>query len=292
MQKSVGVAGLGRMGMPVAKVLIGAGYHVVGYDISPEAVNRLVDAGGESAPDCQTMAAKTNTIIVFVLNGTQVVDVVAGEKGLLKNAAKGHTIVCMSTIDIPSLEHVAAQCAAKGVAFVDSPCTGGPARAENGTLALMTATPEDVLDVCRTVLERIGEINHVGKAPGMGQAAKCCNQLMITVVHAALMEMVLMARKSGLDAKQTCDVIAAGAAGCDHFRVVAESLLAGTPAPCTLGVLIKDSNIVMNFARSLKLPLLTANAANQYFQASDAQGLREAEATEMIRILEQLVEGG
>jgi 3-hydroxyisobutyrate dehydrogenase len=291
MHKSVGIVGLGRMGMPAAKVLINAGYRVVGYEKRSEAVDEFIALGGESVSDYKTVAEKVKIIIVFVLNDAQVIDVISGESGLLKSAAKGHHIICMATINRQNLERLAAQCAAKKVGFVDSPCTGGPARAESGTLTLITAAADDALKTCRPILELLGNIVLVGKTPGMGQAVKHCNQLLVAVTHTAVMELILMARKTGLDARQTCDIIASGVAGSDYFRLVADSVLNGSPAPCSLGLLIKDSNIVMGSARDLKLPLLTANAANQYFLSSDALGLEEEESSELMCILEKLSGG-
>lgn len=288
MQQSIGIVGLGRMGLPAAKVLIKAGYHVVGYDIRRKAVDEFVGMGGESAVDCRSVAEKTKTVIVFVLNDEQVIDVITGKSGLLSGNASGHHIICMATIHKANLERLAAQCAEKGVGLVDSPCTGGPARTESGTLTLIAAASDDALEKCRPIMALLGNIVRVGNTPGMGQAVKHCNQLLVAVTHTAIMELIQMARKSGLDPRQTCDIISSGVAGSDYFRMVADSMLEGTPAPCSLGLLIKDSDIVMGSARSLKLPLLTATAANQYFLSADAMGLEEEESSGLIKILDRL----
>ena len=213
MAEIVGMIGLGRMGMPAAKALIKAGYHVVAHDCRAEAMEEILSAGGEPASDYETVARKAHTVILFVLNDQQVIEVVTGSRGLLAGTGGGSVVVCMATIRKDNLLWVAEQCRKQNVAFVDCPCTGGPARAESGTLTLIAAAEDDLLDRCRPILEKLGSIVHVGQAPGMGQAVKHCNQLLISTLHAATMEVILMAKKSGLDANQVCEVVGSGVGG-------------------------------------------------------------------------------
>jgi 3-hydroxyisobutyrate dehydrogenase len=275
------------MGMPAAKVLVKAGYNVVGYDCRPEATAEFTSSGGESAPDYEAIAKKANIVIVFVLDDQQVIEVITGEHGILADTAEGSTIVCMATISKANLEWIAEQCKKKQVAFVDCPCTGGPARAENGTLTLIAAAAENILARCRPVLENLGTIVHVGEIPGMGQAVKHCNQLLVSTTHAAVMEVILMAKRAGLDLKQVCEVIGSGVGGSDYFRLLSSSVLDGTPAPCGLGLMCKDSNIVVNAARQMKLPLLVATAANQYFTAGESMGLEAEESSVLMKVVER-----
>lgn len=287
MANTVGVVGLGRMGMPAAKALIKAGYHVVAHACRAEAMDEIVSAGGETASDYETVARKAKTVIVFVLNDQQVIEVVTGNRGLLAGAGDGSVVVCMATIRKNNLEWIAGQCRKENVAFVDCPCTGGPARAESGTLTLIAAAENDLLDRCRPILEKLGTIVHVGQTPGMGQAVKHCNQHLVSTTHAAVMEIILMAKKSGLDVKQVCEVIGSGVGGSDYFRLLSNSVLEGTPAPCELSLMCKDSNIVVETGRQMKLPLMVATAANQYFLAGESLGLEKEESSVLMQVVER-----
>jgi 3-hydroxyisobutyrate dehydrogenase-like beta-hydroxyacid dehydrogenase len=287
MMNTIGIVGLGRMGMPAAKALIKAGYHVVAYDFRIEAMDELAAAGGETASDYETVAKKAQTVIVFVLNDQQVIEVVTGNRGLLAGTGDGSVVVCMATIGKDNLIRVAEQCRKQNVAFVDCPCTGGPARAESGTLTLIAAAPNALMDRCRPILEHLGTIVHVGQTPGMGQAVKHCNQLLISTIHAATMEVILMAKKSGLDADQVCDVVGSGVGGNDYFRLLSKSVLEKTPAPCELSLMCKDSNIVVETGRQMKLPLMVATAANQYFLAGESLGLEKEESSVLMQVVER-----
>jgi 3-hydroxyisobutyrate dehydrogenase-like beta-hydroxyacid dehydrogenase len=287
MTETIGIVGLGRMGMPAAKALINAGYRVVAHDCRVEAMDEIVSAGGETASDYKTVARKAQTVIVFVLNDPQVIEVVTGPRGLLAGAGNGSVVVCMATIRKDNLIRVAERCRKEGVAFVDCPCTGGPARAENGTLTLIAAAENDLMDRCRPMLETLGAIVHVGETPGMGQAVKHCNQHLVSTIHAATMEVILMAKKSGLDVKQVCEVVGSGVGGNDYFRMLSKSVLEGTPAPCELSLMCKDSNIVVDTGRQMKLPLMVATAANQYFLAGESLGLEKEESSILMQVVER-----
>lgn len=290
MKDTVGIVGLGRMGMPAAKRLMTAGYNVMGLDCRPEAIEAFVTNGGIGVSDCKSMAERAKTVIVFVLDDLQVKEVITGEQGLLTGATEESTIICMATISKENLEGVSQQCLNKHVAFVDCPCTGGPGRADNGTLTLIAAAPNKILEDCRPILETLGTIVHVGDTPGMGQAVKHCNQLLVSTTHAAVMEVILMAKHAGLDAKQVCDVVGSGVGGSDYFRLLATSVLDGSPAPCGLGLMCKDSNIVVNSGRQMKLPLIVAMAANQYFLAAESLGLEKEEGSALMKVLERFSE--
>ena len=287
MKEILGIVGLGRMGMSAAKVLLGSGFDIVGFDIRSEAMDELSEHGGSTAPTCRRVAEKARTVIVFVLDDPQVIEVVTGDNGLLSGAGGESMIICMSTINRNNLEWVADQCAQKGVAFLDCPCTGGPMGIEQGTLTMIAAAPEERIDTCRPILEKMGKIVHVGDTPGMGQAVKHCNQLLVATTHAAIMEIFLMAKKGGLDPAKVCEVLGAGIAGSNYFRLTAKSLLEGSPHPGGLGQLAKDIHIVVNSGRRLKLPLLVATSADQYFWAAESLGLSDSEASDVIKAVER-----
>jgi len=286
MKEKIGIVGLGRMGMPTAKKLLSAGYPVIGYARRQEVIEELKSIGGEVARDYKEVAQKAKTVIVFVLNDQQVIDVVTGENGILEGTSNGSTIICMSTINRENLEWVAKECQKKDVGFVDCPCTGGPPRIEKGTLILIAAAPRGLLEKCRPILELLGEIIHVGETPGMGQAVKHCNQLMVGINLAATMETLTMAKRGGLDPRIVCEVIGKGIVGSDFFRIISSSVLDLKSSGGGLGQMCKDMDIVINTSKRLKLPLLVATSAYQYFLAAQSLGLEDQDNSQLIKVVE------
>jgi len=285
---AIGIIGLGRMGMPTAKRFVQAGFPVVGYDIRQEALEELRSIGAEAVEDAKGVAQKVQTTIIFVLNDQQVMDTICGPNGVLEGCGPGSTVICMATIDRDNLERAARMCSQKRVGFVDCPCTGGPARVENGTLTMIAAAPEKILQTCRPTLEVLGKIIFAGETPGLGQAIKHCNQLLIGTTHAAVMEIIALAKKSGLDPRLVCEVIGSGIGSSDYFRLLSASVLDNTPAPGGMGQLFKDIGLVVNDGRRVQLPLLVATAAYHYFLAAQSLGLENQDSSKLIQVIEKM----
>lgn len=287
MPETVGIIGLGRMGLTAAKRYIEEGYTVLGRARRPEVIKAFETFGGLHATSSRELAERSDTVIVYVLNDQQVLDVVTGPESVLEGCHRNTKVICMSTIDKTTLDHIAEKCTEKGVGLVDCPVTGGPARLEKGTLTLIAAAPKDLLEACRPVLEVQGRIVHVGEKPGLGQAVKHCNQLLVGTTLAAVAEVITLARKGGLDPVMVCDIIGSGIAGSDYFRLVSSAILKNTPSPGGLGQMCKDVGLAVNDARRAKAPLVVVSAANQYFLAASSLGLEDNDSSDIIRVLEK-----
>jgi len=287
MSEKVGIIGLGRTGLPAAKALIQAGYQVYGYDSNQVKQADLEDLGGRFSENPQEVAKMTGTMLVMVLSDEQVREVISGRQGLLQGINSGSVIVCMSTINRSTLEEEAGKCRERQIGFVDCPFTGGPARIPGGNLTLIAAGPEEDMRKVAPVLEVVGKINVVGNQPGLGQAVKHCNQLLVGVTHAATMEVITLARELGLDTGQVREIIASGIAGSDYFRLLSESVLRKTPSPGGLGQMCKDVSIVINTTRATGMPAYTIAGASQYFTLAEASGMQDREGADLIEIVEK-----
>jgi 2-hydroxy-3-oxopropionate reductase len=288
MSESIGIIGLGRMGRVAAKKYIKEGYKVFGYARRPEVIQEFTKAGGIALRNSREVAEKAGKVIVYVLNDQQVIDVVTGPDGILEGCHKETRVICMSTIDKENLEWVAGQCAKKNVGFVDCPVTGGPARVEAGTLTLIVSTTKELLEECRPILEVQGQITYVGEKPGLAQLVKHCNQLLVATTLAATVEVIILAKKQGLDPRLVCKVVGSGISGSDWFRLVTSSILDNTPAPGGLGQMCKDIGLVINDSRRVRTPLIVTSAAYQYFLAALSLGMENAEVHELIKVLETM----
>jgi 3-hydroxyisobutyrate dehydrogenase-like beta-hydroxyacid dehydrogenase len=168
---------------------------------------------------------------------------------------------------------------------VDCPFTGGPARVATGTLTLIAAAPSGLLEEVRPTLETIGRITVAGNKPGMGQAVKHCNQLLVTAIHAATIELITLAEKSGADPKVVCEVVGNGIGGNDYFRLISQAILDNTASPGGMGQLWKDINIVLTSAREYNLPLLVATAVSHYFNMAISQGMAEEDSARLVQVI-------
>ena len=99
MTAKVGFIGLGAMGGPMAQNLVKHGFSLVVHDIDPAKVERLIAKGAAKADSAEAVAAQVERTICIVETTAQAVDVITGDRGIVKSAKAGHIVVCMSTID-------------------------------------------------------------------------------------------------------------------------------------------------------------------------------------------------
>ena len=288
MKKNIGIIGLGRTGMPAAIAYLSKGYEVYGYDKRQEVLTDFKKHGGVAMSNPGEVARLSDIILVLVLKDDQVKDVFTADHGILSGIKKGSIVISMSTINRSNLEAMAELCSEKGIEIVDCPFTGGPSRITDGSLNLIVAASDEVLNKVTKVLEVIGRVVHVGKIPGMGQSVKHCNQLLVGVTHAATMEVITLARKMGLDPVVVNEVIAGGIAGSDYFRLLSESVLKKKPSPGGLGQMCKDISIVVNTVRKVNMPAYVVTAASKYFSAAEDMDMLDREGADLIEVVESI----
>ena len=288
MSETLGIIGLGRTGLAAANAYLAQGFTVFGCDTDDVASHKFSAAGGIALKTAGDVATHTNILLVMVLNDEQVLEVVTGGNGILSAAKPGRTVICMSTIGKNTLATAATQCSAAGMRFLDCPFTGGPARITAGTVTLIAAGSAEVLDNVRPMLEIIGKIIYAGKEPGQAQAIKHCNQLLVGVTHAATMEVITMARRSGLDPALVVSVLSNGIAGSDYFRLLSKSVLDKSPSPGGLGQMCKDMAIVRQSAEQAGMKALVACSASEYFSRALSLGMAEREGADLIEVVEAL----
>ena len=153
--KNAAVVGLGNMGMGMAKNLLAAGFAVSGFDLRPERGKLLADLGGAAVTSLAELAA-ADAVFVMVMSGAQVMDVVAGEGGLMQSLKAGASIIVTATIEPAEMRAVGSAIAGTGINLIDSPVSGGKFGAEAGTLTMMGAASPAVFEANLDVLNAVG----------------------------------------------------------------------------------------------------------------------------------------
>lgn len=194
----IGFIGLGVMGRRMALNLRKAGFDLAVHDFNRDAVAELVAAGAVDAGSIA--AAGAADIVITMLPDTPDVEaVVLGEGGLAAAMRPGSVLIDMSSISPIATRAMAETLAARDVAMLDAPVSGGYQGAENATLSIMIGGDAAVLERCRPVLEAMGKtISHIGGA-GAGQVCKVCNQVAVAINIQAVAEAMTLASKNGVD---------------------------------------------------------------------------------------------
>jgi 3-hydroxyisobutyrate dehydrogenase len=282
MAGSVGFVGLGNMGRPMALNLVKRGFSLVVHDIDPTKVAPLRDRGAKVVASPEQAAAAAERTIVMVETTAQAESVIAGERGIVKSAPRGHVVICMSTIDPFALRRLAEQLAARGVATLDAPVSGGTERAGAG------GDPA-TFEACRDLFAAMGtKLFHVG-ALGQGLAMKLVNNMLIQVNRVAVAEALVMGVKAGLDPRTIYDVVRVSTGTSYAFETGVPKILARDFAPGgTVDITYKDQELETAFAKQLGVPLLLANLTQQLYQMARAAGLNKEDGLAVIKVLERL----
>src|SRR5215471_3011354 len=164
----LGFIGVGRMGSHMAGRLLEAGHSLTIHDVNETAMQRLEQRGAKRVASPAEVASAAETVLVSLPTPDIVESVALSTSGVIAGN-KVKTFVDLSTTGPRVAAAVAQGLAAKGIAAVDAPVSGGPSGAEKGTLAVMVACPKKLADTLAPVLGAIGKVFFIGERPGMGQ---------------------------------------------------------------------------------------------------------------------------
>jgi 3-hydroxyisobutyrate dehydrogenase len=211
---TIGFIGLGNMGGPMARNLIGAGHHLRVFDIMPAAVARTAAFGAEPATDVASAARGVEVLITMLPAGEQMREVYLAEDGVIASASPGTLLIDSSTIDVATAREVATVADTAGFDMIDAPVSGGVAGAEAATLSFMVGGSEAAFAAAEPVLRVMGKtVVHAG-ATGNGQVAKICNNLILGVSMVAVCEAFVLAERLGLPAQTLFDIASQSSGQC------------------------------------------------------------------------------
>ncbi|WP_181704726.1 NAD(P)-dependent oxidoreductase [Chthonobacter rhizosphaerae] len=205
---SIAVLGLGRMGVPQAARLLGAGHRVTVWNRSPGKAAALTGAGAVEASSPTAAVAGADVIITMLTDGKAVGSVLF-ETGVAEAIRPGAVVIDMSSIAPAEARDHARRLAGHGVHHLDAPVSGGTVGAEAGTLSIMAGGPEAVFDAAVPVLSAMGRPTRVGES-GAGQVAKLANQMIVGITIGAVAEALAFAERAGADAAKVREALRGG----------------------------------------------------------------------------------
>ncbi len=252
----IGFIGLGVMGNSMAGHLQNAGYALNVYNRTKERAQPLIDKGAKWQDSVANVAANSNIIITIVGFPHDVEEVYLGAEGIIANAEPGSLLIDMTTSKPNLAQQIANDAAARNIASVDAPVSGGDLGAKEARLSIMVGANEDAFERAKPVLEIMGK-NIVLQGPaGSGQHTKMCNQIAIASLMIGVVEAMEYAKQSGLEPFTVLKSIESGAAGSWSLSNIAPRALKEDFAPgFYVKHFIKDMGIAIDSAREMNLDL-------------------------------------
>lgn len=262
------------MGEPMARCLRKNGFDVVTCaHRRRDALERLRADGVVEAADPAAIAGDVDAVVICVPDAPDVDDVLFGTRGVAAGGRAGLLVIDMSTISPVASRRFAQRLAERGMDFVDAPVSGGPVRAQDGTLAIMAGGSLPAFLCAEPVLRAMGRPHHLGPV-GMGETVKLVNQIIIANVMIANVEGLVFAQRAGADLAAVREVLASATAS---NYLLAEWLpktwLAGTfSGGFSLDLLRKDLSAALDAARAANYAMPATGLAYQLYTARSAEG--------------------
>ena len=285
----VGYIGLGLMGKSIARNILKAGFPLVVHNRSRAVVDELAAEGATPAFSPAQVASQVDVVFTNLPDTPDVELVVLGKDGIIESAREGLVFVDNSTIKPAAARTIAARLAEKGVLSLDAPVSGGDIGAKNATLTIMVGGDAAALEKVMPVFQAMGKtITHVGEA-GAGQVTKACNQIMVAAQMVAMGELLIFAKKAGVDPRKVVDAIKGGAAQCWTLDVKPPRLFEGNRQPGFKAYMMeKDLGIILESAREYGVPLPGTAENAQMFNAMLQLGMADLDNSGVIGVIEKL----
>jgi 2-hydroxy-3-oxopropionate reductase len=284
----VGIIGLGQMGGRMARVLHGAGWRVVAWDLFAPAVQAAAADGIEAAPDPAAVADAAAIVITSLPDIKALRAVVNGERGLAATTRTDLLIVDTTTLTPEQARVICTELAERGIGFLDAPVSGGTAGAEKGALGIMIGGERALFERAMPVLEVIGsKVVRCGPA-GSGQVVKAANQLIVVATLGAVGEALAITRAAGVDPGLAREVMLAGYATSPVLdngggRMIRLDFVPGGKAIFN----IKDMAALAELSASAGVPIPVFDAAASYIKALVDAGGGDMDHAAIIDIIEK-----
>jgi len=286
---AIGMLGLGRTGLPIAKNLLERGHSVLGYRRSSGAA--LVAAGGRVAASAREVGEAARVIFSVLPSAEALTDVMDGERGLLAALGPSHVVVELSSYPLAVKERYRAVLAERGATLIDGEISGTPAMtAGRKAVFLLAGAPEaveGVLPLCRDATD------HALYAGAFGAATKLklVANLLVAIHTVAAAEAMLLVERAGLDVPLAIQALGLGAASSAMFLARAPSMAARRfvePAPGPVAMLSAYLDPIRALAAGADAPVPLFSIASELFRTALAGGRAQEDIGCVIDLLDDL----
>ncbi len=289
--QTVGWIGLGRMGGPMARHLLRAGYRVQGFDLAPDAVEQHSKAGGAVSASVGDAARGADFVVTMLNSDESLQRVVEGADGLLALLRPPAVFLDMSTSRVGTIRRMAAHFAERHIPLLDAPVTGGVQGADQATLDIMVGGDVEAFERCRALLAAMSrKVTYVG-ASGAGLLAKYVNQIVMAATFCAASEGLALATKGGADPARVWDAISSGLAASPLLASTVQSIASESYGEAAeLMLFYKDTAYALGAGTDLAAWLPMTSQAHEAFKLAVQAGFGGGNAPGVAQLWEQLMD--
>lgn len=283
----IGFCGIGRMGSPMARRLLDAGYPLHVWNRSAAKLTELQAHGATVCASPAQLAGQCDVVMLCLGDGYAVEEVAFGPQGLVNaTQSKPRVLIDHSTIAPAMSQHFAQRWhEMTGGVWIDAPVSGGTEGAAAGTLAIMAGgDARSITDVESLLLVYAARVTRMG-GEGAGQATKLVNQAIVVTTIAGIAEACLLAQRAGIDASAIPAALQGGWADSVLLQTLLPRML--TPpanASGTIRTMLKDLDAIEDVAQQYRIPMQVVREVRRTLQRAVEAGLGEADISQIVRL--------
>jgi len=285
----LGFLGLGLMGYPMARNLRRAGHDVAVWSHTGGKAQKLASEDGATA--CSTpkeVGEAADGIFLCVGDSAMSEQVLTGPNGVLEGAKAGTVVADCSTIGPSTSRRIGGKLAAKGIDYLDAPCTGSTPGAQGGTLTFMVGGPKDVFERVRENFLPMGKKLFYCGSAGMGLHAKLSQNLVLAAMMQGFIEGMVLAAKAGVEPELMFEILDNSAAKAGLISFKAPFIFKRDFSTAfSLRWMHKDMGLMLESAWELGVPLPATAVVHELFGASMAKGHADEDYCAAITLLEE-----
>lgn len=217
MSKKVGFIGLGKIGMPICKSLIDAGYEVHGFRRS--AMTDFEAMGGKPARSPAEIARLTNIIFSCLPSDEALEATVNGPDGLLEALEPGTIYTELGSHPVAIKESYVSQFAEKGATFIDGEVSGTPGMVAGRVAPIYLAGPEAEVKKLAPYVDAFTQTNMYLGAFGAATKVKLVNNFMVGMQIAGTAQAMAFGLKLGIEPDKLIPAVGDGSGGSQQFKI-------------------------------------------------------------------------
>ena len=285
MNKTVGIIGLGKMGLPIAANLLEHGFTVIGY--RRHMIDDFITMGGVPAHSSAEVAQQCDVVLTCLPEDSALLDAVSGEHGLIHGSHLGLTVVDIGMLSIHAKEQARRALEHVGAHMLDCPISGIPPQVLSRKTVLFASGEKDIFERCKPVFEGFtSTIFYLGDF-GAGTKMKCVANLLVFTHVLAAAEAMTLSTKAGLDPDIVVQVISPSVASSAQFVARAQMMVshAYEPALSAIGQVEEGVAVINELAKAVDCPTPMLDHAVKYYEGAVSAGLGAQDVSAMYSFL-------
>jgi 3-hydroxyisobutyrate dehydrogenase-like beta-hydroxyacid dehydrogenase len=286
----VGFAGLGRMGWPMARNLVDAGFEVAVWNRSTERAEIFAaETGALMTVTPRALAEASDVVVTMLADDAASETVHLGQEGLFAAKGGARTFLEMGTMSPDHIAVLAETATAGGRGVIDAPVSGATQAAEDAALMIMAGADAEAIAPFRPLLDAMGRKTVCLGKTGAGSVMKLAVNAIIHGLNQTVSEALTLAEGAGIDLDAAYDAIEASAAAAPMLKYRRPIYLdeASQAVTFTVALARKDMTLAVALAERFGVAVPQARLNLDRLRDAEAKGFGTRDMASIINYMRE-----